>query len=246
MANEIYGTYTIKQVLLATYQFFHNRFTYEKRDVIKRVTIRKITNLHPTRALEPSIRYQIETKSYPQYPPYFTGKDSRGRIITKQRKIHHEYDCFLEIDKLSLNTTHWKMRIGSNKKIRKAPPSEIKTIPKKVKEKWKQEQNRLVLKARTETQKAKAKRYYIDKVNTHQRRAKYLNEGDWIAKTLGINLDFAYRCAFAYKYYGHLYDRWYYILYRPSKLNQRNIMFFPKHALRLVEFLMNNGILKDS
>jgi hypothetical protein len=239
MANVIEVTYTLRQVLLNTYQFFKSRYIYRERDVLKSIHIRKRTYLHPDRPGEPSIKWEISTRSYPQYKPY-----TNRKYGIKQKTTHHDYDIVLEIDEMSLDTTSWKCRIGSGKKIVKAPEKMVKSISQVTRRKWAKSRDDKLKKALTKEEKQKINDEYKKKIEDHRNKAPYLDQGDYVAQELGVNLDFAYRDAFAFRYYGHLYGKWGVALDRPSKLNPKNIIFAPKHLLRVIEVLMQRGILK--
>lgn len=236
--NETKGDYSLQEVINFTYQHFKTRFDYKDRDVLKRIYIYKTVELSPDREGSPIVHYEINSRSYPQYSPY--NKEHSG---AKQRKYYHDYDTFLTMDELSLSTKNWKMRVGSGKKVKDAPKSKIKTIDKATKITWKKEQAKLLKNARTPAQKEKAKNYYSDKVKKHIASAPYLNQGDWAANVLGVNLDWIYRDAFAFFIHGHFFGKSEYALTRPSKLNPNAIPFLTKHSLRVLEKMLESGIL---
>lgn len=220
MANIIHGTYTIKDVIMKTWQFYGNRFEYRERDVIRRITVQEIRVLNPDRPGEPSIKYRIMTRSYPQYYPYNKGRASGVR----QRMHFHDYESIIELDRLSLNTVHWKARLGSPKNWENHPPQGIiHSIYRENLNRWSRDQIR----------------------RHRESRHTYLNVGDYNAKKNGINGDFYFRCAWPYQKYGHLYGRRYNNNLPTPVTNPNEIVFFPKHLLRVIEVLMNNGVLKD-
>jgi hypothetical protein len=238
MPDKIEGTYTLRRVLLNTYEKFGTRFDYMQRDVLKRIYITRVTELFADRPGAPTVKYEISTRSYPQYKPYIS------KVGKKQRTVHHDYDTILEMDEMDLDTVHWKARVGTGKKIKKAPEKLVKSIRHTTMMKWKKERDARVKRAKTDKAKEKAKDWLKMKILEHRQSAPYLTEGDYVAQELGINLDFAYRDAAAFKFHGHLFGRWEYPLDRPSKLNPTNIMFLPKHLIRIVKTLMERGILK--
>ena len=240
MANIINGTFTLQDVLRFTSSMFKNRFKYRDRDVLKSIRIIQVKRYNPSKVGEPTILYRILTFSYPQYKPYYKGVDKRGREIKFQRTIKHEYDCILEMDELSLTTSNWKGRIGSGKKwIDKPPQKQIGTIYKKTKDKWKKQAER---NNKLKTKKAKIE-WIKEKINEHKRKARYIDVGDWNSRVQGINGDFRFRCAYVWKRYGHLYGYQHGSNLPANIRNPKNIMFFPKHFLRLIEILMNKGII---
>ena len=108
MAHVLRGIFTINDVLKnTTASRFKSRYRYRKRDVVKRITIKRIKRFKPDRIGAPLILYQIESKSWPQYKPYFTKYDKRGRPRKYQRTIPHFYDLILELDELSISTSNW-------------------------------------------------------------------------------------------------------------------------------------------
>ncbi len=217
MPNIIEGKYSLEDALRITYQYFNNRLDYRDRDVLKSIIIKQIKTLHPDRPKEPTVRYVIETRSFPQYAPYL----KKGQRM--QRRIRHEYEIILEMDKLNLKTKNWKARIGSGKKWTEKPPqSQIHSIYRENLKTWSKER-------------------------VKQHRAKtglYLDVGDWNSRVSGLNGDFIFRCSYVYHKYGHHYGRNYYGFVPAQEMNPDNILFFPKHLLRVIEILMNQGILK--
>ncbi len=218
--------HTIKQILLVTQQYAPNRYIYRKRDVVKKILIKEVREIdrHDLEG-EPRKRtkYVIESKSFPQYYPYFTQKDSRGRSRRYQRTTSHHYDINLEMDRLSINTYYWSGRLGSGKIWNTSPPqSQIKAIYPANKKRW-------------STQRKIA----------HKKKAKYLDIGDWNSKVQGINADFIFRQSFARYISGHLWGRNYYGNQPASIKNPQSIVFFTKHEINLIEMLLQKGILKD-
>ena len=240
MATTIQGTFTLRQCLELTKQSkeYRSRFEYKKRDRIKVIKIKKIQYFDRDRIGAPSVLYEIITQSTPQYKPYI-GKDKRGRLRKSQRSIKHDYDCILQVDKLSIDTVHWRGRVGFLRKIKPAPQIQVATIHKATRAKW--------VKLSTKQGKTlkEQKEWLNKKINAHKKKARYLSDGDYQAQKMGINLDFIYRAMFAWKKHGHLYQKGGYIESRPSKLNPQNIPFLPKHMILLVEELLKQGILKQ-
>lgn len=102
------GQYTIRQVLYFTNRFFASRFSYMRRDVLKKIYIRN-RKYFDSKGRVTKETFYATTMSYPQYYPYQRG-------VKRQRKIRHEYDIILLLDQLSVDTTEWKLRVGSNYK----------------------------------------------------------------------------------------------------------------------------------
>jgi hypothetical protein len=126
------------------------------------------------------------------------------------------------MDKLSLQTKNWKARLGSGKRWNPAPPqSQIHSIYRENLSHWSAERKR-------------------------QHRAKqglYLDIGDWNSRVNGLNGDWIFRCSYVYHKFGHHYGRNYFGFIPAHQTNPDNILFLPKHLLRVVEVLMNKGIL---
>ena len=216
MANVIEGKFSLLDVLRITKQEYNNRFDFKERDVLKQVIIKQIKTLNPDRPKEPTIRYTVETRSYPNYPPYL----KKGKIV--QRRIRHEYEIIMELDKLSLKTKTWKVRLGSGKKwIEKPSQSMIHSIYRENLSHWSKE-----------------------RIASHRaKRGLYENVGDYNARVLGINGDWCFRCSYVFHHFGHHFGRNYWGFTPAHIMNPDNIPFFPKHILRLIEFLMGRGIL---
>lgn len=228
------GTYTIQQVLEFTNQSkFKNRFEYAKRDRVKVIKVKKVHFYDSDRKSAPEIRWEIITSSTPQYKPYAPSKDKRGRYRKSQRSIKHEYDITFVFGRegITLNTTQWKMAVGSMKKVPKnIPQNLIGQIKKKTRE-------------RLEKRYGKNSTKYKEEIAKIKKRAKYVSEGDYIAQVHGINLDFIYRFAYVYWKFGHLFGRNYYGNVPAKITNKQNIMAFPKHAIVVIKELMKQGVL---
>jgi len=230
MPPAIHGTFTLRQVLYFTQQYAKTRFKHYERDVVKRIIINKIKRYEPDRVGGPSILFQIESKSWPQYNPYYTKRDKRGRLRSYQRTISHYYDCILQFDRLSIDTKYWKGRVGSGKIWDSHPPQKfIKQVYKETRAKWK-------------------KRYSPEElkkiIKRHKGRAKYLDVGDYNSQVKGINGDFTFRCSFAWWKAGHLFGRNYYGNV-PSSLNPKGVVFLPKHMINFIQILLAKGVLKE-
>lgn len=220
MANVIEGTHSIRDVLLNTKKYVSNRYDYRERDVLKRITVQKVTQLSPDRPDEPSVRYHIRTYSYPQYSPY---KQTKSKDAKKQRKVRHQYDTILVMDRLHIDTKAWKIRTGSTKTWIKKPPQKlVKTIYKETRQLWNKK-----------------------RITRHKKKAPYLDAGDYNSQVKGIMADWIFRQAHAYWKAGHFYGNPR-IGKRPSKLNKQNLVWFNKHQLRLIEQLMIAGVLKSN
>jgi hypothetical protein len=112
MPSPIRNSWSLRKLLQITYQFKKNRFEYSERDVLSRIEILKVHVYDGKQPGEARTTYRIRSSSYPQYYPYKTKTDSRGRPTTRQRKYKHQYEVILQLDKLSLDVPV-KMRTGA-------------------------------------------------------------------------------------------------------------------------------------
>jgi hypothetical protein len=232
------GNFTIKEVLyLTNSSSFRSRLRTSGRDVNKTIRVQEVKTLSHGALNKPSIKYVITTKSWPQYPPYTKIK---GKKSLKQRKVYHEYENVLELDRLSVNTKNWKARTGSEKLLKKPNQNLIKQI-------YNETSKRLQKKASKKFKSKKEQASYIKKEKEKiRKRGKYLSVGDYQSRYLGINQDFLYRQEYVYWMNGHLYNR-NRTKYAPKEksTNHKHIMFFNKHQIALIRVLLNRGILKN-
>lgn len=112
MPTPLSSKWTLKRLIQNTVYYKKNRFEYVKRDVVKRITIKKIQVYNQKKPGEARTKYLIESKSWPQYPPYYIGFDKRGRRIKYQRTYYHEYDVTIQLNRLSINVPV-KLRTGA-------------------------------------------------------------------------------------------------------------------------------------
>lgn len=117
MPRRIATDWTLKKLLQNTYHYYRNRFEYKRRDMVQMVRIERVhvyDNRAPGKA---RTTYRVISRSYPQYWPYYTRRDARGRRRQRQRTHQHEYQVVLQLDKLSINVP-FKARVGADKKWR--------------------------------------------------------------------------------------------------------------------------------
>jgi len=238
--NRSSGQFTLKEVFLITNKLYHNRIEFKNRDVVKRITIKEIKQInidHPSRI---NNFYRIVSKSFPQYYPYFTQTDRRGRPRRFQRTTAHYYDCVLEMNQLSLNNKIWKARIGSGKRWDSHPPQgKIKSLYRETRLRFREKANR---RGRNSEER---RTLYRDLVARHRRAAPYLDVGDYNSQEKGLNGDWIFRCDFAYYFHGHRFGRNYYGNVPARETNPASIPFLPKHLINIIEILMQQGIIKD-
>jgi len=117
MPVPITNEFTLRKLVQNSYQYMRNRFDNLERDSVRMIRVIKV---HVYDAKEPGkarTTYRILSQSTPQYWPYFTQKDSRGRLRRTQRKYKHQYEVVIQVDKLSIDVP-FKGRTGADRKWR--------------------------------------------------------------------------------------------------------------------------------
>lgn len=107
---------TLRKLINNTVMLKHNRIDYADRDVLRRIVIQKVSVYNGKDPGEARTKYVIKSFSYPQYYPYYTKTDNRGRPRTKQRTYKHEYTVTIQMDELSLDCDRIKLRTGADAK----------------------------------------------------------------------------------------------------------------------------------
>lgn len=197
MPVPIQNDWTLRKLVQNTYHHMRNRFEYMRRDVIQRIRIKTVSVYDGKEPGQARTKYIIESTSYPQYPPYLTQTDARGRSRRRQRSYKHQYDVTIQLDRLSIDVPV-KLRTGAERRWR---------------------------------------------FNSRTRRLPNgrLEESENIK--LGINGDFFFRLSFIYHEEGILFGR-NYANGPPNQVNPKKIVFLDKHALHVVQTLMDRGILR--
>jgi hypothetical protein len=114
--EKIWTKWNINLLFQSTAQVAQSRFEYAQRDCPPSVIqIQKITVYDGKSPGESRTTFKIVSRSWPQYFPYYTKYDNRGRSRTYQRTTFHEYLVTISLDALSL-ATPVKLRTGSDKK----------------------------------------------------------------------------------------------------------------------------------
>jgi hypothetical protein len=108
------GGWTLRRLLTNTYahQETRTRYDYKTRDMVKVIRIEKTDVYDGKNPGQARTKYTIRTQSTPQYYPYYTKKDARGRYRKKQIKFRHEYQVIIQLDKLSIDTP-FRGRVGA-------------------------------------------------------------------------------------------------------------------------------------
>lgn len=234
------GDFTLQQILEFTRKYFPTRFDYQRRDVLRRVVVKERKEINIKDPSRPQVRFQIETYSYPQYGNYLRMTGRAGRQRRYQRTVRHQYESVLTVQELSMQTTVWKYRLGSQKKwITNPPEKHIKIPSRKLKREMRRKAQR---KAGPNATQRQVNQEYRKLVDRHKRNAKYLDVGDYNSQKLGINADFIFRDAWALRAHGHLYGNM--SVLKRSSLNSMEIPFFPKHSLALIDYLLYKGVLR--
>jgi hypothetical protein len=126
MPSKLAGVWSIQNLLDVTAQAAQTRFEYMIRDVVKSaVRIQKVTTYDGKNPGEGITKYVCQSSSYPQYYPYLTKKDSRGRARTYQRTHRHTYDVIIQVNTLSLSQAGVKIRTGANKRYNFYPDKNL-------------------------------------------------------------------------------------------------------------------------
>jgi len=204
MPSPLSGNYTLRRLIQNTYahQEFRTRFDYKQRDMVHGIRIEKTDVYDGKNPGEARTKFLVVSQSTPQYAPYYTKVDSRGRPRKRQMKYRHQYQVIIQLDKLSIDVPV-KLRIGASRKWDFSPAGR----PRKIK----------------------------------QGRNIKIIEGTNVQN--GRNGDFFFRCEWLYHNEGILFGRnW--TNGPPVRTNPHGILFMPKHALAVIEFLMNRGYLQ--
>jgi hypothetical protein len=127
------GGWTLRRLLTNTY--FHaetkTRYDYKTRDMVKLIRIEKVNVYDGKNPGQARTKFTIRTQSTPQYYPYYTKKDSRGRSRKWQLKYRHYYQVIIQLDKLSINVP-FRGRVGALGKWDFSPRGRSRRIKGKV------------------------------------------------------------------------------------------------------------------
>ena len=108
--------WTLRKLLQNTYHHMGNRFDYMERDVLRSIVIQEVSVYDGREPGEKRTKFIIKSSSYPQYRPYYSGKDVRGRTIRYQRTYKHEYEVTIQMDSLSIDDDRIHLRTGADAK----------------------------------------------------------------------------------------------------------------------------------
>jgi hypothetical protein len=197
--------WTLRRLINNTYAHKESRtrFDYKQRDMVKVIRIEETKVYDGKQPGEARTKFVIRTQSIPQYAPYYTKRDARGRPRKKQMKFRHQYQVVVQLDHLSIDVS-FKGRVGAQGKWDFGP--------------------------RGKDQKIKQNRTFKIIPGTNQMR--------------GLNGDFWFRDMNLWAREGILFGRDWTNGRPPIHVNPKMIIMAPKHFLAVVEYLMNNGILK--
>ncbi len=199
MPSPIANNWTIRKLIQNTYNFFRNRFEYMNRDVLKSIRIKKINVYDGRDPGEARTTFIVESSSFPQYHPYYTKRDARGRERRYQRKYKHQFQVTIQLDRLSIDAPV-KLRTGAARKWDFSPQA-----------------------------------------RGYKNRNGEIVESKNVAN--GINGDFFFRLEALYHEEGILYGRNF--TNGPARItNPMKVPFLDKHALRVVQTLLERGFLK--
>jgi len=131
MPSPIRNNWTLRRLINETHghQETRTRFDYQQRDMVKGIRIEKISVYDGKQPGEARTKFIIRSQSIPQYWPYYTKKDSRGRPRKRQIKYRHQYEVTIQLDHLSIDVP-FKGRTGGYGKWDFGPNGR----PKKIKQ----------------------------------------------------------------------------------------------------------------
>jgi len=129
MPSPIRNNWTLRKLINNTYAHAETRtrFNYKQRDMIRVIQIEDTRVYDGKNPGEARTKFIIRTRSNPQYYPYYTKTDSRGRARTKQIKYRHQYQVIIQLDKLSIDVP-FKGRTGAFGRWDFGPKGKLKRI----------------------------------------------------------------------------------------------------------------------
>lgn len=129
MPSPIKNNWTLRRIINSTYQHmdFRTRFNYKQRDMVKVIRIEEVKVYDGKAPGEARTKFIIRTQSTPQYAPYYTKTDSRGRPRKWQIKYRHQYQVVIQLDHLSVNVP-FKGRVGAQGKWDFSPNGRARKI----------------------------------------------------------------------------------------------------------------------
>lgn len=94
------------------HQYSRTRYKYKLQDMVKVIRIEKTDVYDGKNPGQARTTFTIRTQSTPQYYPYYTKRDSRGRNRKRQMKYRHQYQVVIQLDNLSIDAP-FKGRVGA-------------------------------------------------------------------------------------------------------------------------------------
>ena len=121
--------WTLRRLINNTYahQESRTRFDYKQRDLVRVIRIEETHVYDGKQPGQARTKFIIRTQSTPQYSPYYTKKDSRGRHRKRQMKYRHQYQVVIQLDKLSIDLP-FKGRVGAQGKWDFGPNGKTRKI----------------------------------------------------------------------------------------------------------------------
>jgi hypothetical protein len=95
--------------------------------MVKGIRIEKISVYDGNIPGEARTKFILRTQSTPQYAPFYTKRDARGRPRKRQIKFKHQYEVTIQLDVLSLDVP-FRGRTGSQSKWDFGPNGKDKRI----------------------------------------------------------------------------------------------------------------------
>jgi hypothetical protein len=114
MPSPIRNNWTLRKLIQNTHAHMETRtrFNYKQRDLVRVIRIERTDVYDGKQPGQARTKFTIRSQSTPQYWPYYTKKDSRGRPRKRQIKYKHEYAVIIQLDSLSIDVP-FKGRTGS-------------------------------------------------------------------------------------------------------------------------------------
>jgi hypothetical protein len=132
MPSPIKNNWTLRKLITNTYMHkeTRTRFVYKQRDMVKGIRIEEIKTYNGKILSDNAkTKFVIRTQSTPQYYPFYTPKDARGRPRKRQIKFKHQYAVTIQLDELSLDVP-FRGRTGSQGRWDMTPAGRDRCVKK--------------------------------------------------------------------------------------------------------------------
>lgn len=117
MPSKFKSLWTLNSLIQISNQVAFNRLEYAFRDIPKSAIQIKKVNTYNGKNPESGSKtlFYIQSHSWPQYAPFYTRFDKKGRTRVYQRSVKHIYQVIIKMDYLNINAPV-QLRTGTNKK----------------------------------------------------------------------------------------------------------------------------------